>query len=185
MDGGSPQRIVEKDSAGSSWSPDGNLLAIGISVYSPSGADKWSQRVFDMRTGKMSELPASTGLGGGQWIPNDTLIAVTQDQKELRVFDFKTRQWSHLASGTFVNWNISPDRKCFYFTTRGSDPKAQRLRIADRKIETLVSLKDFRRVVDSVETVTQISVAPDGSRSSLATWEHRRFTLSRLSGPEP
>jgi len=163
MDGGSPQRIVEKDSSGSSWSPDGNLVAIGISVNSPSGADKWSQQVFDIRTGKMSELPASTSLGGGQWITTDTLIAVTQDQKEFRVFDFKTHQWSHLASGNFVNWNISPDRKYFYFTTGGSDPKAQRLRIADRQIETLVSLKDFRRVVDSVEAVTQISVAPDGS----------------------
>jgi hypothetical protein len=134
-----------------------------MSVHSPSGADMWSQRVFDVRTGKISELPASTGLGGGEWITNDSLIAVTQDQKEIRIFDFKTQKWSLLASGNFVNWNISPDRMYFYFTTGGSDPKAQRLRIADRHIETLVSLKDFRRVVDAVETITQISVAPDDS----------------------
>jgi hypothetical protein len=47
--------------------------------------------------------------------------------------------------------------------TGGAEPKAQRLRFADRQIETIVSLKDLRQVVDSVEGNTQISVAPDGS----------------------
>lgn len=163
MEGGSPERIVEKDSASSDWSPDGNLLAVGMSVHSPSGADMWSQWVFDLRSGRVSEIPVSIGLGGGKWITNDTLIAMTEDQKQFRVFDFKTQKWSDLASGNFVNWNISPDRKYLYFTTGGLDPKAQRLRISDRQIETLISLKSIRRVVDSVETTTQISVAPDGA----------------------
>jgi len=46
----------------------------------------------------------------------------------------------------------------------GGEPKAKRLRFADRQIETITSLEDLRRVVDSVEEKnTQIDVAPDGS----------------------
>ena len=38
-----------------------------------------------------------------------------------------------------------------------------RARFADHKIEEIASLKDLRRVVDSVDQGTQMSVAPDGS----------------------
>jgi len=62
-----------------------------------------------------------------------------------------------------VNWNLSPDRKYFYFTTGGTEPKVQRIKFADRKIETITGLKDLRRVIDLVETNTQVNVAPDGS----------------------
>jgi hypothetical protein len=61
-----------------------------------------------------------------------------------------------------VNWNLSPDGKYFYFTTGGAESKVQRLRFADRKIETIASLKDLRRVVDTLEG-TRVNVAPDGS----------------------
>ena len=66
--------------------------------------------------------------------------------------------------GTFVNFAVSQDSKYLYFATGGAEPKAQRLRLADRQIETITSLKDFRRVVvDSVEQSTQLDLAPDGS----------------------
>jgi hypothetical protein len=45
---------------------------------------------------------------------------------------------------------------------RGAEPKVERLRLADRQMETIASLKDLRRVVDSMED-TQINLAPDGS----------------------
>jgi hypothetical protein len=78
-------------------------------------------------------------------------------------FDFKTQKWTDLIAGNFVNWNLSPDRKYFYVTTGGAEPKVQRLRLADHQIETVTSLKDLHRAEDSVEGGTQISVAPDGS----------------------
>jgi hypothetical protein len=81
----------------------------------------------------------------------------------LATFDVKTQKWNDLASGTFVNFAVSPDGKYLYLTTGGAEPKAQRLRLADRKVETITSLKDFRRVVDSVEQSTQLDIAPDGS----------------------
>jgi hypothetical protein len=38
-----------------------------------------------------------------------------------------------------------------------------RIRLADRKVEEIASLKDLHRVVDPVDGDTQLSVAPDGS----------------------
>lgn len=75
------------------------------------------------------------------------------------MFDFKTQKWSDLVAGNFRAYNVSPDRKYFYFTTGGTEPKAQRLRLADRQIETITSLKDFREK----EGGSDITVAPDGS----------------------
>jgi hypothetical protein len=57
----------------------------------------------------------------------------------------------------------APNRWHGYFTTGGAEPNAQRLRFPDRQIETITSLKDLRRVVDSLKQRTQIDVAPDGS----------------------
>jgi hypothetical protein len=49
-----------------------------------------------------------------------------------------------------------------YYTTGGAEPQALRIRLADRKVETIASLKDLRRAL-SPDGNTQISVAPDGS----------------------
>jgi hypothetical protein len=65
--------------------------------------------------------------------------------------------------GNFANGNISPDRKYFCFETAGAEPKAQRLRFAYRQIETIASLGNLRRVVNTVELGTQINVTPDDS----------------------
>ena len=98
------------------------------------------------------------------WISQDTLVAARSDNAKFLTFDFKTQKWTDLVAGNFVSWNMSPDRKYFYFTTGGAEPQAQRLRFADRQIETITSLKDLRRVVNSVGiSGTQINVAPDGS----------------------
>jgi serine/threonine protein kinase/WD40 repeat protein len=163
MDGGTPQRIVEQPSIGANWSPDGNLLVLSTFTGPPGLAGKSLLQIFDFRTGKMSEVPSSLGLSGGMWITQDTFVATNQAITKFLIFDFKTQKWNDLVSGTFVNFNISPDRKYFYFTTAGAEPKVQRLRFADHRIETITSLKDLRRVVDTVELGTQINVAPDGS----------------------
>jgi hypothetical protein len=115
-----------------------------------------------LRSGTSSALPDAKNLLGAQWLTQDTLAAAPLDTSRLMVFDFRTQKWSELVSGAVVNWARSPDLKYLYFTTGGSEPKAQRIRLADRKVETIASLKNLRRVVDWAE-YTQISVAPDGS----------------------
>ncbi len=161
VDGGPPQRIVGKFSVDPSWSPDGNLVLATSFVESPysGGANYSYMQIFDVRTGKLSVLPSSEGKGGGEWITQDSLVAVNNSVTKLLTFDFNTGKWSDLVEGIFVSWMVSPDRKYLYIATGGVEPKAQRLRFADHQVETITSLKNFRRVADSAA----VSIAPDGS----------------------
>jgi eukaryotic-like serine/threonine-protein kinase len=160
VDGRQSLKIDEKLSSGGTWSPDGNLLSVTSFTESPTHGGKPYVQILDLRTGKMSPLPSSQGIWGGMWVTQDELVALNEALTKIVIFDFKTQKWSDLASGNFVNWNVSPDQKYLYVTTGGAEPKAQRLRFADGQIETIMSLKDLRRVVDES---TQIDVAPDGS----------------------
>ena len=109
-------------------------------------------------------MPSSQGVVGPLWITQDTLVAFDFTAvPKFVTFDFKTQRWNDLVTGQLVNWAVSRDGKYLIFTTGGAEPKVQRLRFADRRIETITSLKDLRRVVDSVEGQTQVNVAPDGS----------------------
>ena len=166
MDGG-PAQLIAKHSDSSNWSPDGNLLLFTSYSEAPVGENtRMYLQVSDFRTGKTSVVPSSHGIGGGLWITQNTFVAARFDPSRpgFLTFDFKTQKWSDLVAGNFVSsWAVPPDGKYFYFTTGGAEPKAQRLRFADRQIETITSLKDLRQVVDSLEQSTQIDVAPDGS----------------------
>lgn len=164
MDGGPPQRVVEKNSIGANWSPDGNLLV--FTSRTPTSADEKNSvylQVVDLRTGKVSVVPSSQSVLGGWWITQDTIVAANEHFTKLVTFDFKTQKWSDLVAGNFVNWAVSPDYRYLYFTTGGPEPKAERIRFADHQIEAITSLINLRRVVDPVEKATQIDVAPDGS----------------------
>ena len=164
MDGGQLQRIKEKDSSVATWSPDGNILVLDSLIEGKHPGDKNSDdsEIFDIRTGKLSVVPSSEGMFGAQWISQDALVAANESLTKFLTFDFKTQKWTDLIAGTFRDWNLSPDRKYFYFTTTGANPTVQRLRFSNHQIETITSLKDLHRVNDSVEG-TQITVAPDGS----------------------
>jgi Tol biopolymer transport system component len=156
MEGGSPQTIVEKDSYGANWSPDGNLLVL---------KDPVRIQILDLGTGKRSVIPGSASLSGVRWIAQDTLVAATGDHKKLVVFDVKTQRWSDLVSpttGYVVNWTPSPDYKYVYYTTGGVEPMALRIRLADHAVETITSLKGLLRAIGPGGN-TEISVAPDGS----------------------
>ena len=145
-----------------SWSPDGNLLAFTALLGEAWGKENntWSQ-VIDLRTGKSSRLPGSEGIAGPLWVTQDMIVAANQSTTKFMTFDFKTKKWTDLVTGNFVNWNLSLDRKYFVFTTGGSEPEVRRVRFSDGKIETIASLKNFLRLAD--DHSTQVDVAPDGS----------------------
>jgi len=164
MDGGQPKRIIERNASVATWSPDGNRLVVSFFSDTSTGeGGKTYLQTFDLRTGQLSVVPSSQGTCCAQWVTPDTLVAANQEGTKFLTFDLKTQKWTDLAAGNFVNWNLSPDRKYFYFTTGGTEPKVQRIKFADRQIETITGLKDLRRVMDLVEENTQVNVAPDGS----------------------
>jgi Tol biopolymer transport system component len=160
MDGGSPPTIVEKDGASPHWSPDGSLL-----VFIDRGASRHIH-VLDLRTGRNSLVPLPAGLLNPQWAGDDRLVAGTENFTKLMIFDVRAQQWSELVSfaspGYVVNWVHTPDYKSVDYVTGGADPMLFRVRLADRKIETITSLKGLHRATGPAWN-TEISVAPDGS----------------------
>jgi len=160
MDGGSAPSIVEKDGSSPHWSPDGSRL-----VFKDRGAPPHIH-VHDFRTGKSSLVPAPDGLLNPQWVGDHRLVAGTHDFTKLMVLDAGAQQWSELVSFTapayLVNWVHTPDYKSLDYTTGGAEPMLFRVRLADRKFETITSLKGLHRGVGPNGN-TRISVAPDGS----------------------
>jgi Tol biopolymer transport system component/tRNA A-37 threonylcarbamoyl transferase component Bud32 len=162
MDRGVPQKVIANDSLAANWSPDGNLL-----VFTDThDAAHLQLQILDLRTGARSVVPDSRGLVGGQWIGQDTLVARQLVTSKPMVFDIRTQKWSDLLPGTnpiiFINWLHSPDYKYLYFATGGKDPQVSRIRLADRTVERVASLRDLRQATGP-DGNTQISVAPDGS----------------------
>jgi Tol biopolymer transport system component len=158
MNGGLPRKIVESAES-PRWSPDGSSIVAtargGTGRYRNNGL-----RIVEVGTGNMSEVPSSKGKGGAFWLDQETLGA-DEGYKKLLIFDLRTRKWTDLVAGNFVNWINSPDGRYVYFASGGAEPSVQRIRVADRQVETITSLKDFTRVMNF--EWTQLRVAPDGS----------------------
>jgi hypothetical protein len=157
MDGGQPQKIVDRGSD-ALWSPDGKLLLYLLGI--PDGWSDWLH-IADVFTRKITTIP-SQGILGGWWVTQDKLVATAQNTTKFVTFDFKTQKWTDLIAGNFVNWRVSTDYKYLYFTTGGAESEVRRLRFADNQMETITSLKDLRRAVED-GVCTDIGIAPDGS----------------------
>ena len=170
-EGGSPQKITDNGMF-ADWSLDGNSLAYtatapasSMAAGKHSGGERgqYELRIVDLRNGKISTIPDSKGKLGVFWLTPDLVVAASQELTEFYLFDFTAKKWTDLASGVFVNFYPSVDRKYLYFTTGGTEaPELMRVRISDHRLEELASLKDLRRVVDFYFG-TQVNVSPDGS----------------------
>jgi len=169
INGGTPQKLVgnaEGFSSAPDWSPDGNELALTYEVPStPSGGGYFEARIFDLRSGTLSTVPDSRDKIGPWFITPQTLIATSDGQSKLALFDFRTKKWTDLTSSPdkFVNWEVSPDLKYLLYQTGGNHPKIFRMRLSDRAAEEVASLNNFRGVGDPYQGSTQLGVAPDNS----------------------
>jgi DNA-binding winged helix-turn-helix (wHTH) protein/Tol biopolymer transport system component len=158
MEGGIPQKVSDSGWF-ASWSPDGNYL------FYQGGHHPWPSHIIDARTGKNSADPPPKGyFGGGFWLTQDILVGRNEKYTNFVTFNLKTQQLNDLSPSPLSdieNWMISPDAKYLYYTTGGPEPKVMRLRVADRQLETITSLKDVHRAASG--GFAQINVAPDGS----------------------
>ena len=157
IDGGTPQKI-DDNGINAAWSPDGNHLFFQSTSSGSGGV------VIDLRTGTKSAVPSSEHIWA-IWLDQDTLVAANEKLSSFITFSFKTSKWTDFVPGSLnqpvMDYQMSPDYKYFYFTTRGTEPKAMRFRVSDQTLETITGLKDFHWAVNN--GFTQINVAPDGS----------------------
>jgi len=156
INGSELQKIAAPYTLAPNWTPDGSRII--MTHVADTEAD---EQIFDFRTGQLQIVPSSQGLRGGQWVGPDEFVAGWRGSRALRIFDVNTNTWSELVPEA-INWAHSLDYKYLYYTTGGAEPNAMRIRIADRKVEFITSLKDLRRSLRATGA-TQISVAPDGS----------------------
>jgi Tol biopolymer transport system component/DNA-binding winged helix-turn-helix (wHTH) protein len=136
-EGGAPQQLTaeERMEQDPGWSPDGKMLVFGIT-------DTRTIHLIDLNTLEVTKLPGSEGMFSPRWSPDGHYIAtLSTDAQRTMLFDRALEKWSVLAT-TRVGWpHWSRDAKRIYFM----DPGALfRLRIDNREIEQLTTLKDLR-----------------------------------------
>ncbi len=147
-DGGTPQGLVPKGVPGEddpTWSPDGNSVAFGVMSQ---GFGRATIRVLDMKTRRVSTLPGSEGLYSPRWSPDGRyIVAMRVDARSLTIFNFKTQKWSLLAKANAIGFPCwSANGEYVYFESGPTEKTGiMRVRIADRKVERVVSLKGFQQ----------------------------------------
>jgi len=147
-DGGSPRILHEANILDrQSWLEDGSALA--LDEMASIGEDFFIKMV-ELKTGQAHELQGSKRLAYPT-ISRDGrfLAAITEDSKKLKVYDFQSQSWQEFTppSGAGMpEW--SADSRFVYFDNGlSTDPAIYRLRLADHKMEQVVSLKNTRRAV--------------------------------------
>jgi Tol biopolymer transport system component/DNA-binding winged helix-turn-helix (wHTH) protein len=158
--GGSPELLTQADTseADPTWTPDGKSIVFGksdkigaVAIYR-----------LDLKTRKVSAIPGSDGLYSPRVSPDGRSIsALTEGQTKLMLFDMSTNRWSSLVEGEEVGYTEwSHDGKYIYFRENmGGAGELVRVRLKDRVVEHLLSLKDFPQLSDGF--ASWIGLTPD------------------------
>jgi len=142
-DGGEPRQITfaSRDQGLPWWSPDGTRIA-----YSEYPGWNPEVSVIDLSTLQVTTLPGSKGLCCPTWQRDGRIVALASHPPRIVRFDPVAQSWSELWQGPLDYYDLSHDEQYIYFDTKWqSDPAIFRLRISDRKLERVASLKGVRR----------------------------------------
>ncbi len=156
-EGGSPPKVVNEISElftwHSNWSPDGRKIVF-TAVAGPAGPAgpviSWATirfdiRILDLDSHQVTTVPGSTDIFGARWSPDGRyLVAGTKDEMHIKLFDFKTQQWSDLTPkevGGSPEW--SRDGKFVYFRRPRGDIGVFRVSVKGGVAEKIVDLKDW------------------------------------------
>jgi len=119
--------------------------------------------VLDLKMRNASKLPGSDGLFSPRWSPDGQHIAaISLDSLKLMLFDLTTQKWTELAEIFVAYPTWSRDGRYLYFNGILDNQEGYfRLRVSDRKLERLLSLKGFQAAGGAFGTWTGLS--PDES----------------------
>jgi DNA-binding winged helix-turn-helix (wHTH) protein/Tol biopolymer transport system component len=147
-DGGAPRRILPDDNNAEvdpTWSPDGGRVLFSSGVV--TDPKSWKLKILELASGQATVVPGSTDKFSPRWSPDGRLIAsVGSGDLGLKVFDFKTQQWSSLpVTGDF---SLSPcwskDSQFLYFLLNQKGVHGVfRIRLHGTKAEQVADLKDW------------------------------------------
>ncbi|HEX4785530.1 MAG TPA: protein kinase [Candidatus Sulfotelmatobacter sp.] len=141
--GGSPRPLLPEDrqqQLDPNFSPDGSKIVFGGESNDSSSAI----RILDLSTRQVSSLPESQGNFSPRWSPDGRYIsAFSGDSTKLLLFSVETQKWRELASGSLGWLNWSHDGQYVYVLDARAKNAVVRIRIADRKTETVADLETF------------------------------------------
>ena len=149
--GGTPERLTRGDEseAAPEWSPDGTRIVFGGSPFFEPGSNGPTMlRSIDLGTRRVTDIAGSEGVWAARWSPDGRyLVAHRFDFAELRLLEVATGRWEQLAKGVlhFANW--SRDSQFVFFESWGDDIAVIRIRIQDRRRDSVGALKQFRRTI--------------------------------------
>jgi Tol biopolymer transport system component len=158
VDGGTHQDIDIRSAGTADWCGPANSI-----IFVEGALQLSNTGLLDSKTSKTTIIPDSVGLYLPRCSPDGRyLLEATRDHSKLRLYEFATATWSDLVVHDvgFPQW--SRDSKYVYFDTGPSTELAvYRVRIADRKLERVADLRNFRRVVEP--WTSWMGLTPDGS----------------------
>jgi len=163
--GGAVQQLTNGESgpggdSNPEWSPDGASIVFSAHpMHSEEAAAQVVLRTVDMKSRRTAVLPGSEGLWAPRWSPDGRYIAALGfPQTKIVLYQVATHQQTELArlSAGWPSW--SRDGQFVYFTDQWKD--WCRVRVKDRKIERLASLKGVRLAPGGVGW---IGLAPDNA----------------------
>jgi Tol biopolymer transport system component len=159
--GGNPEPLehaeADEAEADPTWTPDGRTI-----VFGKSTGDSFGIYRLDLETGKVSLIPDSGGLYSPRVSPDGRyLSALTSGQTKVMLFDTNANRWSSLVEGDSVGYNEwSHDGRYVYLRkNRGGAAELVRVRMKDRTLENVLSLKDFPAPADMF--AVWIGLTPD------------------------
>ena len=148
-DGGIPEHLLPENhnQADPSWSPDGNRLVFGrVPDLMGKEAGERNLQILDLHTRKLETVPGSDGLFSPRWSPDGRyIVALTLDQRSLRLFDTATKTWKLLADTSVADPVWSADSKAIYIHAFMADTQPiYRVSVPDGHLDPIASLADFR-----------------------------------------
>jgi eukaryotic-like serine/threonine-protein kinase len=142
-EGGSPRHLLPDDRSQQldpNWSPDGTKIIFAGESNDPTSA----VHVLDLASSQVSNLPGSEGFYSPRWSPDGRYVsAFSADSKTLLLFDFQSKKWTELASGSLSWLNWSHDGQYVYVLDFRGKNAVVRIRVSDHKAEQVVDLKNF------------------------------------------
>jgi serine/threonine protein kinase/Tol biopolymer transport system component len=170
IEGGVPDQITKGGMM--AWSPDENSIAFNYFVPGRHLGEKdfFQAYIVDLRTRKISAVPNSIGMIVSFWPETNRLLAIQMSSRKLMVYDFAMQRWSEFTNTPFGPGTPPPDGKYLYTDAvpdASGGAQILRLRLADKKLEIVLSLKGIRRVDDEVvggfNLETWVGATSDGS----------------------
>jgi serine/threonine protein kinase/Tol biopolymer transport system component len=143
--GTSPRRLLPEDNGSESdptWSPDGEKVVFATGREGGNDASSVVS-VLDIANKKVTILPGSLGLTSPRWSPDgSSVVATSSDWFTMKLFDFKTQQWSILYKGMAIFPTWSMDSHSIYFLG-AAYATIFRIRVTGGEPERVVDVKDL------------------------------------------